>query len=89
MKKIFLAQENADMTEGRGPMRTIAAFRKEDDVYACAKGRGVFGHGDGEVVTLSVYENLADWKVGYDNEIRRAALNKLSQEERKVFGLEL
>jgi hypothetical protein len=45
MFKIYLVKENADKTEGRGPMVTIAAFKAENDawLYADKFGVGVQG----------------------------------------------
>ena len=57
MKIVHLAQEDADLTEGRGPMVTIAAFANRQDAEKTVEGRGVMGVGDGEVKTLIVYDS--------------------------------
>lgn len=99
MKIIFLALKNADMTEGRGPMVTEAAFAKEIDANTFTdKQPGVMGrmsekgwskekYGDWEVKPLVVFESLEE-KIAWDNgKTRRRALAKLTPEERAALGL--
>lgn len=58
----YEAQENSDMTEGRGHMRAFAIFVEEDDAVQAVKGKGVMGFGDGEVVKVT-YEPMSDGTV--------------------------
>lgn len=53
--QFYVAQENSDLTEGRGGMRDIAAFATHRDAYDRAKGRAVQGCGDGDVVKRTYY----------------------------------
>jgi len=87
MRTIYLARENMDQTEGRGPMITIAAFEEEKDAKKAVKGRGVMGYGDGAVAPLKVYSNFEDWKHGKMTEAKRTALEKLTEEEREALGV--
>lgn len=50
----YESQENADRTEGRGPMRAIGHFADIAQAVHFVKGRGVMGVGDGEVVKVHV-----------------------------------
>lgn len=59
--RIFVAKENSDQTEGRGPMRTIGYFDNLKDAYAAVKGRGVMGVGDGEIYCADMNQNPANY----------------------------
>lgn len=50
----YVTQENSDLTEGRGSMRDISYWTNENDAYIAAKGRGVQGVGDGEVIKVTI-----------------------------------
>lgn len=52
---IYEAQQNMDMTEGKGPMRTFATFTSEALAVEAVKGKGVMGVGDGEVERITFY----------------------------------
>lgn len=51
---IFEVQENTDKTEGRGSMRTVAYFNSFEAAFEVAKGRGVMGAGDGDILIHSM-----------------------------------
>lgn len=51
---LYVARENSDMTEGRGPMRITGIFTREEDAFAKIKGRGVMGVGDGEICRVEL-----------------------------------
>lgn len=87
MKVIYVAQHNADMTEGRGPMVDIAAFEKKTDAQLAAKGMGTMGYGDGEVKELMVFASVAEWKQGEQDKLRASALSKLSEAEINALGI--
>lgn len=50
----YITRQNSDLTEGRGPMRDVSFWDNENDAYLDAKGRGVMGVGDGEVLKVTV-----------------------------------
>lgn len=58
--KVYEAQQNSDLTEGRGSMTTIAIFTNLEEAVKAVKGRGVMGVGDGEVLETKVYESAQD-----------------------------
>lgn len=66
MKYVYACKENADKTEGRGPMRTYATFSDEATAVSVAKDRGgVMGRkGDGEVWRVPVFASRDDWAAG-------------------------
>lgn len=77
MIEVFAALQNADLTEGRGPMVPKALF---------------MGVGFGEVSgPMHVYESFNEWPDKHlpdlSERIRDRALAKLSVEERKALGL--
>ncbi len=87
MKTIYIAMRNSDMTEGRGPMVAIAAFENRPDAVMAAKGWGVMGIGDGTVEELRVYSSFNDWEKGEAKWMRKRALDKLSEQDKRVLGL--
>lgn len=86
MKMIYAAQQNADTTEGRGPMVTFAYFTNEKSAKEAVKGRGVMGYGDGEVKVIPLYDSIEDWRKGEKEETKRRALAKLTPEEKASLG---
>lgn len=87
MLKLYAAQENQDLTEGRGVMRLIAIFAREADAILAAKGRGVMGHGDGEVSVVIVYETWEEFAAKDLERIRQNALAKLTPAEIRALGI--
>lgn len=87
MRTVWLAQVNTDSTEGRGPMKTIAAFDEERDAAIATHGMGVMGVGNGEAKPLLVYSSVAEWRREKDRELRNMALAKLTAEEKAVLGV--
>jgi len=87
MKTIFAARQNADGMEGRGPMIPIAHFTKEEDAKACAKGKGVMGVGDGDVIELPLFDNMKDYTDYKSGEARKRALSKLTREDKLALGI--
>lgn len=77
MFTVYLAKENADLTEGRGPMKTVGIFTDVEEAVKAIKGRGVMGVGDGEVYSVTVYDSVEDWRI--DPSSRR-------YEEHLVYG---
>lgn len=53
-KVIYIARENSDLTEGRGPMRTLGYYTEPEPAIARVQGRGVMGVGHGEVSTVKL-----------------------------------
>lgn len=87
MKTVWLALKNADMTEGRGPMVTIAAFNEQRDATRAVTGWGVMGVGDGDVEPLLVYDSFNEYNEKKLMERRNKALAKLTREDREVLGI--
>lgn len=58
--RYYEVMQNADLTEGRGPMRLVGNFYTLEKAVQDAKGRGVMGVGDGEVVEVSITLNNDD-----------------------------
>lgn len=74
--KVYEAQENSDLTEGRGRMVTFAIFTNLEEAVKAVKGHGVQGVGDGEVVETDVYERAEDM----------AENGRLYASRRRVYG---
>ena len=87
MKVIFVAERNQDSTEGRGPMVPIAYFEKRADAQIAAKGQGVMGAGNGEVNEVMVFASIAEWHEGEDDKLRKSALSKLTDAEKRALGI--
>lgn len=84
------AMGHNDKTEGRGGMHIVGIFVNKEDAEAAAVGQGVWGH-DGEVTGVCVYENYREFS-GFDitdntEEIKKQALGKLTEKERKALGV--
>lgn len=58
--RYYEVMQNSDQTEGRGPMRVVNNFFKLEDAVEDARGRGVMGVGDGEVMEVSITVNNDD-----------------------------
>lgn len=88
MLKIYAAQQNADLQEGRGPMVPKGYFTQLSDAETFAKTLpGVMGVGHGEVIAIEVCEELADHPAWTKERLRESALAKLTVAERKALGL--
>lgn len=100
--RAYVVKKNADMTEGRGPMIPVAYFLYEDVAWGFAdQHTGVMGrrpnsgtwrmekYGDWEVEEIDIQEitNIPDLKQQQQEEKKRQALAKLTQEERDLLGL--
>ena len=55
----FVATRNSDQTEGRGHQVEIDSFDNYKDAYLSAKGEGVMGVGDGDVL-MRTYHRCED-----------------------------
>jgi hypothetical protein len=85
----YEALVNADLTEGRGPMRHVAYFSERADAERSVQGKGVMGVGNGEVkqVEIVIYESYAEYFGPKYEELRKSALGKLSREEKQALGI--
>lgn len=94
---VVVVLKNADFTEGRGPMildkvfdtvkNAEAYIKLQPGIYGSPQRRNGYGDWNGyDTVKCRVYSN-ENWKEIMDNELREAALRKLSDEERRVLGL--
>lgn len=58
--RYYEVMQNSDQTEGRGPMKLVGNHYKLEAAIQDAKGRGVMGYGDGEVIEVSITVNNDD-----------------------------
>lgn len=94
---IYQTNRNSDTTEGRGPMVPDLAFTKRSLAETYIDGQpGVQGrtgkwsqekYGDWNISEVEVLDELPENIEKKKQEIRKRALNKLTDEERKVLGL--
>ncbi len=97
MKTVYATYYNADMTEGRGPMVLDKIFTNRVDANAYIDTKfGVMGrpgpwsnqkYGDWTVQEHRLFDSLDDAAKDHDREVRKRALGKLTDEERKVLGI--
>lgn len=86
MKTIYVASKNMDSTEGRGPMVPVGYFTKLHDARLAVRGLGVMGVGDGDVDEVILHETFGEYQMDINEKLRRTALSKLSEAERKALG---
>ena len=82
---VFEVRQNADMTEGRGPMIHYAFFTNEDDAKQVVGPNNSWY--DYRPNTLIVFDNIAEYNEKNRKDIIRRALKKLSEDERVALGL--
>jgi len=92
MKNIKYYLVKGGNADDRGWYNTdIGAFMNHSDAVAASKGvvDGYGGRKDGRVVEVEqvIYENLAEFESGKNSELRKAALAKLSKDERDALGV--
>lgn len=89
MREIWTATQNADLTEGRGPMVPKGHFFDRGDAEKAALALpGVMGIGNGEVSgPIKVYDNYAEWAGEHYAKARASGLAKLTADERRALGL--
>lgn len=103
LKEVFIVLENADMTEGRGPMvPTGYSFTTEEAaIEYCKMQQGVMGVkndtvvkyrstvviNDHEIRKIKVFENIKDIEEVQLKELKEIALSKLTNEEKSILGL--
>jgi len=83
------AYTNSDLTEGRGSDVTIAFFTNEAAAIRAARGRGPMGS-DAYVRPHQkpmIFDSYEAYAASQKQDIRRQALAKLSQEEKRELGL--
>ena len=85
--QIYLAYVNSDSTEGRGHDVLVGAFKNLNDALSVVKGRGPMGASDGELSCITLYESLHEYDSEKKSEIRRKAMQKLTEEEQLALGL--
>lgn len=99
MQTIYIAQKNADTTEGRGPMINVCAFFTFEEAAKFVDDKpGVMGRrekwsekkwgGDWKILPIAVFDNVAEYESEHQEELRQAALKKLTLEERRILGLD-
>jgi hypothetical protein len=89
MITVFAVQQNADLTEGRGPMVNRALFIDEADAHEFSETLdGAMGSRSGiKVVPLQVYHRLSECPEFSRKHLRKKALAKLTPEEIEVLGI--
>lgn len=94
MRLVYVTYKNADMTEGRDPMVAVNAFSAKKDAEAFIDVQpGCMGRthrwsqrSDWAVRPMAVYDSLEEAVQGEQDEIRKNALNKLTEQEKKALG---
>ncbi len=89
MQVIYGAQQNTDMTEGRGPARVVGWFK--DKLVAESVNRGLPGvmgtKNDCSVVQAYLFEHETEYRMMEQDKVKQGALSKLTKEEKKALGL--
>jgi len=89
--KIFVAKQNSDLTEGRGPAIPIGYFlSREVAEWVNAKAPGVFGTKNDcrvEVIEVCESKTLQEYEGYCKEEEKRKALSKLTEKEKELLGL--
>ena len=90
MISIFVVSQNADLCEGRGPMVHKGYFvKREDAVEFSHTLSGIMGTRSGVNVEMVVLcETLDDHAEYRKEQIKRRAIDKLTDEELEVLGLD-
>lgn len=91
MKKVYAVYNESDLTEGRGPYKLIAIFENYHDAEKCKNKQptvmGVKPLGlHAKIEELQLFLNYPDWENDTIEKIKFNALNKLTNEERRVLG---
>jgi hypothetical protein len=85
MKIIYEARINTSC-DGRGPDKVIGYFEMEDSAQRIVKGKDAYG-GDGRVRPVEFYESINDYENNNPQTIKKRALAKLNDAEKKALGL--
>jgi hypothetical protein len=68
----------------------LGYFTSPVDAERAGTGKGWWG-GNGRVspatVTITIYENLDEYEQGLEDKLRKAALSKLTDQEKQILGL--
>lgn len=103
MEKIYIVFKNADFVEGRGPMQFHMAFSDGEEAIKYVKVKpgifglqkvernkyGLFACANGyEINEVYLYDTVSSYEEIQNQEKIRNALNKLTEEEKKLLGLE-
>lgn len=90
--KIYITQQNSDLTEGRGSTIQVGYFlNKEVAEYANSKLPGVFGAKNNcrlKVVDVCEARNLSEYADFRDEMEKETALSKLAKRKKQILGLE-
>ena len=82
---VFEVRQNADMTEGRGPMVHHSFFTHEADAMKVVEpNKGWYDYIPCE---LMIFDNFSEYNDKNQKDIIRGALRKLSTVERIALGL--
>lgn len=101
MFTVYQVWRETDMTEPRAPMKPVVAFTSEQDAWECAnKQSGIMGrkpkdgdwrtYSDGrdwDVKPLVVYQTYQESDRAHKEQLKKAALAKLTEAEKQVLGL--
>jgi hypothetical protein len=83
--KVYAAIINSDLNEGRGIPIIIGIFKHKRDALRAGKGQNTQGS-DGEVKEYTVWPSFNAYSILNDHEIKKKALAKLTDEEKRVLG---
>ncbi len=89
---------HTDTTEGRGPMMVVARFTKKNHAHLCIKSKEyskycVMGYQSPNDInnvrgtTINVLESFDEFEDYKLENIRKTALSKLTEKEKKALGL--
>jgi hypothetical protein len=76
-----------DTEDGMCHPQRIAFIARKEDALKMAKGRGPMGCSDSNIIEHTVYSNLDDYNKNSPEALRKSALAKLTQEEKKALGI--
>lgn len=95
----FEVMGNTDTTEGRGPMKVVARFSNREaaieyvrsKAYSrwCVMGVQNFKYDQSNIYEkrMTIMDTVDEIDISENEEIRQAALSKLSDKEKQVLGL--
>ncbi len=88
--KVYEVTVNSDMTEGRGPMRHLAFFTDQNDAELAGEPHKIMGVGKGHSVKfkeLRIYQSLNEYTERTAYSLRKSALAKLTDDEKRALGI--